>query len=93
LNVISTDDVKINYEDVNVPNFGNQKRLFNDNLIGFGITDYLKLKINSYFATFDGQNGRIEKSKWMIEIHKASQSYSIEEIWTKNLVESFIEPV
>lgn len=93
LNVISTDDVKINYEDINTPNYGNQKRLFDDNLMGFGITDYLKLKINSYFATFDGKNGRIEKSKWLIEIHKASQSYSIEEIWTKNLVESFIEPV
>lgn len=93
LSVVSSDDVSVDFVDVNTPNYGNQKRLFNDNLIGFGITDYLKLKINSYFATSDGQNGRIEKSKWNIENHKASQSYSIEEIWTKNLVESFIEPV
>lgn len=93
LNVVSDDDVSVDYVDVNTPNYGNQKRLFNDNLIGFGITDYLKLKNNSYFATSDGQNGKIEKSKWDIENHKASQSYWIEEIWTKNLVESFIEPV
>jgi hypothetical protein len=90
----STEDgISINYIDINTPNFGNQKALFNVPGMPFGYSDYLKVVKNSYFATNQGDRGKIEGSKYIIRQSIANQSYWIREIWTKNLKETFIEPV
>jgi len=51
LSISATTSQSIEYEDIAEPNFGGQKIVFNDRVIPFVTSEYLKLKNNSYFAT------------------------------------------
>lgn len=93
LSETSSTDLAVTYEDIAKPDFGNQKALFNDFPVGFGYQDSLKIQNNSYFATHQGDRGKIEKSEWTVRQVKAVQSYWIKEIWIRNLKETFVEPV
>lgn len=73
-------------------NFKRQRRIVTDFEIPFGFSDFLKTIDNSYFTTIDGRKGKIEKLEWNIDKDTAIIDYYIEEIYTKNLKETFIEP-
>jgi hypothetical protein len=88
--VKTTDSANI-YEDLGRKDYGNQKRLFENFPVPFGMNDYDKMKNNSYFSTVGGEEGKIEDSKWHIRENETVQNYWIKQLWTKNIKEVFIE--
>ena len=73
-------------------NFQRQRRLITDFEIPFGFSDYLKLIDNSYFTLQDGRKGKVEKLEWNMDKDTAIIDYYIEDVYTKNLEQTFIEP-
>lgn len=72
--------------------FGNQYQLFTDLKIPFGFEDFLKVIDNSYFTTVDGRQGKIEKLAWTIDQDFAVATFRVQETFTTNITETFIEP-
>ena len=64
-----------------------QKQLFKDKKIPFGLSDFLKLINNSYFAT-----GKVEAIKWAFDADTALIDYWEGRVYTNNLQEQKIEP-
>lgn len=73
-------------------NFGNQYELFKDVTVPFGLSEFLQLIKNSFFTTFDGKEGKVDSIKWAIGSDKATMDYRVRETYTKNLIETFVEP-
>lgn len=71
--------------------FNGQRRIYEERRIPFGFTDFLKTIDNSYFTTADGKRGKIESLKWELDGDFAVVSYWVQEVYTKNLKEKFIE--
>ena len=64
-----------------------QKQIHRDKTIPFGLSDFLKLINNSYFAT-----GKVESIKWAFDSDKAIIDYWEGFVYTNNLKETLIEP-
>lgn len=73
-------------------NFFGQKIDFKEVEIPFGFNDFIQVIDNSYFTTFDGRKGKIERLKWNIAKDKAIVDFWVRQPYTKNLKETFIEP-
>lgn len=73
-------------------NYKRQRKVFEGVSIPFGFADFLQLIDNSYFTTPQGINGKIIKLEWNMSKDRAIVEYWTEEIYTKNLKETFIEP-
>jgi hypothetical protein len=73
-------------------NFKAQKVRFENIRIPFGLSDLIKLIDNSYFVTSDGRTGKFLTLKHELAADVAIASFEIEEIYTKNLKETTIEP-
>lgn len=73
-------------------NFSRQRRYVENEVIPFGLNDFVTLLNNSYFRDENGQVGKIVDLEWNMSKDFATISYWIQEIYTNNLKETFIEP-
>ena len=80
-----------NYNSFVSNNFGGQRRIFTEKRIPFGFNDFLACIDNSYFTLFTGEEGKVESIKWTLDGDTAEVDYWIEEVYTENLKETFIE--
>jgi len=71
-------------------NFGGQKLVYPDIDVPFGYEDLLELSKFSYFRDSKGRKGQIVSFRWITK-QKATISYWIQDIYTRNLKETFIE--
>jgi hypothetical protein len=76
----------------NYNNYKRQRKVYNDVETPFGFEDFVKLVNSSYFKTFDGRNGKVLNIAWNMAHDKAKLDYYIEEVYTTNLEETFINP-
>lgn len=84
-------DKYYNYNSFVSNEFGGQKRIFLEKRVPFGFSDFLLCIDNSYFVTEDGRTGKVESIKWELDSDIAILDYWIGEVYTENLVETFIE--
>lgn len=75
-----------------VTNPTRQRVLYDQVEIPFGFEDFTKVIDNSYFYTKDNKRGRITDLTWNMSKDFAIADYYIEEKYTDNLQETFIEP-
>lgn len=73
-------------------NYRRQRRYVEGEVIPFGLNDFVKLLDNSYFRDEDGQVGKITEMEWNMSRDFATISYWVQDIYTTNLKETFIEP-
>ena len=73
-------------------NFGRQRRYIEDETIPFGLSDFVTLLDNSYFRDENGVVGKVVDIDWNMNRDFATISYWVQEIYTNNLQETFIEP-
>ena len=84
-------DKYINTKSFVANDFKKQRKLFEGVVIPFSFANYKEVLQNSYFTTNDGKRGKINSLIWSIDNDTAEIDYYIEEIYTKNLTEEFIE--
>jgi hypothetical protein len=73
-------------------NYKRQRKVFNDVETPFGFNDFVNLVNNSYFTTPEGRKGKVLNISWNLAGDKAKLDYYIEEPYTTNLKETFINP-
>ena len=73
-------------------NYKRQRVYYEGEKIPFGFDDFVKIIDNSYFKDLNGKLGKIVDLEWSMNRDYAIISYWQEEIYTKNLKETFIEP-
>lgn len=73
-------------------NFTRQRRYVENEVIPFGLNDFVTLLNNAYFRDENGQVGKIVDLEWNLSKDFATISYWVQEIYTSNLRETFIEP-
>lgn len=73
-------------------NFGRQRRYIENEVIPFGLSDFVTLLNNAYFRDENGQVGKVVELEWVMSKDYATISYWVQEIYTNNLQETFIEP-
>lgn len=71
--------------------FGGQNRVFEEKKIPFGFKDFLATIENSYLSNTDGKQGKIESLKWTLDRDFAISDYWVQEVYTRNLKETFIK--
>ena len=71
--------------------FNGQRRLYEGRKIPFGFSDFIKTIDNSYFTSSDGRKGKIQSLKWELNSDFAIVDFWVQETYTKNLKEKFIE--
>ena len=72
-------------------NGGGQKLVYDNQLIGFGYNDFLKLVRNSYFYDIQGRLCKATDLSWTPATDKAQLSYTIATQYTDNLKETLLE--
>lgn len=72
-------------------NFKKQRKVFTGEQIPFGFDDFSKLIKNSYFRE-NGKLSKVTKLEWNMSNDTAVIDYWQQEIYTKNLKETFVEP-
>lgn len=84
-------DKYYNYESFVLNNFGKQRLVYKGVRIPFGLEDFIKVVDNSYF--YDSQNrlGKITNLSWNMLGDFATADFWIQEPYTANLKESYIE--
>lgn len=73
-------------------NFSRQRRYVEGEVIPFGLSSFVTLLNNSYFRDENGRIGKIVDLEWVFSKDYATISYWIEDVYTTNLKETFIEP-
>jgi hypothetical protein len=73
-------------------NFARQRRVIENENIPFGLSDFVTLLNNSYFRDENGALGKVLEIEWNFNKDFANISYWIQEVYTNNLKETFIEP-
>ncbi len=81
-----------NYKSFVDNNFGRQRRYVENEDVPFGLNDFVTLLNNAYFRDENGQIGKIVDIEWNMSKDFATISYWVQEIYTNNLKETFIEP-
>ena len=72
-------------------NYGQQKLVFKQVRVPFGLEDFLKLTNNSYITDQQGREGKVTSIGWNLFSDTATVDYWVHEVYTRNLVEYFIE--
>jgi hypothetical protein len=80
----------LNYDSFIKDGFKRQRALYENIEIPFGIEDFKQLTLNPYFQ-FKGNTAKITNFTWTTGRDKANISFWVEEIYSTNLKESFIE--
>ena len=73
-------------------NFARQRKYIEGETIPFGLSDFVTLLNNSYFRDQNGTVGKVVDLEWNMSRDSANISYWIQETYTTNLKETFIEP-
>ncbi|MCG8615229.1 MAG: hypothetical protein MI802_03355, partial [Desulfobacterales bacterium] len=73
-------------------NFSRQRRYVENEVIPFGLSDFVTLLNNAYFRDENGKVGKIVSIEWVMSKDFATISYWLQEIYTNNLKETFVEP-
>lgn len=74
-------------------NYRRQRRNYESVEIPFGLNDFVQLIRNGYFPNYNNiGKGKITSFKWNISQDKAIASFYVEDVYTKNLNETYIEP-
>ena len=84
-------DSYLNYDSFIQNNFKRQRAIYTDVEIPFGLQDFKQLTTNPYFL-FEGNNAKITNFTWTTGRDNARISFWVEEIYTTNLKETFINP-
>lgn len=80
------------YKNESFVNGNGQKLLFNNVKIPFGFDDWLKLSENSYCLDSNDKPAKITEIRWSVQSDYAEIDYWVEEQYTNNLIETYIEP-
>jgi hypothetical protein len=72
-------------------NFKKQRRVVEGEEVPFGFEDFVQLINNSYFYE-NGKPGKVTRLEWNMSKDTAILDYWVEEVFTKNLKETYIEP-
>jgi hypothetical protein len=59
--------------------------------IPFGFADFLTLIDNSYFYNINGNTAQVTKIQWNVSHDYAIVDYRVQQVYTTNLEETFIE--
>jgi len=73
-------------------NWHNQKEVYNDVDVPFGLTDYQQLTTNPYFF-YKGNVAKITKFVWTVGSDRAKISFWVRKPYTNNLKEFYIYPI
>lgn len=73
-------------------NFTRQRIYTENETIPFGLNDFVTLLNNSYFRDENGRVGKITSLEWNFSKDRATISYWLQQPYTSNLKETFIEP-
>lgn len=68
-----------------------QKAVYSGVEIPFGLRDFLKTIDNSYFQLADGRTGKFTSIEWGFSRDKATVDFWVQEKYTNNLKETYIE--
>ena len=79
------------YDSFVLNNFFGQKRIYEEIDIPFCLADFLKTVKNSYFTTSEGLEGKFTSLVWQFGKDKATASFWIREVHSKNLIEQYYE--
>ena len=71
-----------NYNSFVSNNFGKQRRYYENEVIPFGLSDFVTLLNNSYFRDENGQVGKITDIEWNFSKDFATISYWVQDIYT-----------
>lgn len=83
----------MNYLSFIEDNHSRQKRIFKNESIPFGFSNFLETIKNSYFVTESEGEGKFRSIAWRVLSDRATADFEIEEIYTTNLTEIKIEPL
>lgn len=81
----------INEKSLVANNFIGQKSVYRVENAPFGFNDVLKTIENSNFVTADGSFGEFKNINWNLSGDFADLEFEIEEVYTENLTETYIE--
>lgn len=73
-------------------NFTRQRKYIENEVIPFGLGDFVTLLNNAYFKDENGSVGKIVDLEWNLDKDFATISYWVTHPYTNNLKETFIEP-
>ena len=83
-------DDYLDYDSFISNGFSRQRAIYNDVEIPFGIEDFKLLTVNPYFI-FNGNTAKMINFVWTTGKDRATVSFWVEQVYTKNLKETFIE--
>ena len=83
-------DDYLDYDSFVNQGFKRQRAIYNNVEIPFGIEDFKLLTINPYFI-FNGNTAKMINFVWTTGQDRATVSFWVEEVYTRNLKETFIE--
>lgn len=72
--------------------FNRQRRYVDNEVIPFNLSDFVALLNNSYFRDENGKVSKVVDLEWNMSRDSATISYWVQETYTNNLKETFIEP-
>lgn len=72
--------------------FNRQRRYVENEVIPFNLSDFVTLLNNSYFRDENGKVSKVVDLEWNMSRDEATISYWVQDTYTTNLVETFIEP-
>jgi len=84
-------DKYLNYDSFIANNYSKQRAIYEGVEIPFGIEDFKQLSVNPYFL-FNGSIAKIINFTWTTGRDKATISFWVQEFYTNNLVETYINP-
>lgn len=84
-------DKYINYRSFVLNNFGYQKAIYEVENLPFGFEDFLNTIENSIFTDDNGNVGKFRELNWLIARDNVNATIEINEVYCKNLVETYIE--
>ncbi len=73
-------------------NFSRQRKYTYSETIPFNLSDFVALLNNSYFRSENGEQSKVVDLEWNMSKDTAIISYWVQEPYTNNLKETFIEP-
>lgn len=81
-----------NYKSFVDNNFGGQRLVYSDVRVPFTFQDYNKLVNFNKLTDWKGRDGEVTRLEWSFDEDTAVIDFEVKEIYTKNLVETKIEP-
>lgn len=68
-----------------------QRKIYRDQIIHFGFSDFLKTVNNSYFTTADGKQAKFTSLEWDIDSDRAKADFEVEHPYITRITETHIE--